>query len=148
MVTINFTIVVQLVLFLLFLWVTNRLVLQPILRVKDERDRRHREDRGAAEADTAEAEKLEADYAAKLAAARREGVVRVEQARREALHERLEALNAHKQESEAQVKATREEAANQIEAARAAYVRLAPGLAEDIAQKLHIHHNGPKGSDS
>ena len=103
MVAINFTIVVQLVLFLTFLWVTNKLVLRPILRVMDERDRTNRENQEASERDTERAQKLESDYAAQIASARRQGVVTVEKARREALNERMQALAARKQAAEDQV---------------------------------------------
>jgi F-type H+-transporting ATPase subunit b len=148
MVTINFTIVVQLVLFLTFLWVTNKLVLRPILRVMDERDRTNRENQEASERDTERAQKLESDYAAQIASARRQGVVTVEKARREALNERMQALAARKQVAEEQVAAVHREAMGHVDTARGSYAQLAPALISDIATRLQVDLDRQKGTDS
>ena len=50
MVTLNLTIAVQLALFLLFLAVTNKLVLKPMLAVLDKRDEQVRQDEETAAA--------------------------------------------------------------------------------------------------
>ena len=52
MVTINATIIVELVLFLLFLWGTQRYILAPVLKNIDEREDSIEQDRAQAEANT------------------------------------------------------------------------------------------------
>ncbi|HOH51273.1 MAG TPA: hypothetical protein PLI98_11085, partial [Candidatus Hydrogenedentes bacterium] len=72
MLSLDFTLVVELLLFLLFLWGTNRAVLRPLLRTMDARQLRMEQDRADAEAAARRAAELDAVYDRRLAAIHRE----------------------------------------------------------------------------
>ena len=88
MVTLNLTLVIQVVLFLIFLWGTARFILRPILAGIDERENAIEVDHERAAADSTEAEALESQYAQALSAAR----LRADEAFR---HARYETQKAH-----------------------------------------------------
>ena len=141
MVTLNFTIVVQLALFGLFVWVANRLILRPTLRVMDRRAETMEEDRVAAESDEAEAQSLESKYIAEMASARRAANVSVERARRDALDARNAALNERHKESDKAVAVVEAEATAEIEAQRGQFEDLARQIGEGISR--HLNLGGP-----
>jgi F-type H+-transporting ATPase subunit b len=142
MVTLNFTIVVQLALFGLFVWVANRLVLRPTLRVMDRRAETMEEDRVAAESDAAEAQALESRYTAEIAAARRASNVNVERARRDALDARNAALNERHRESDKAIADVEAAATAEIEAQRGQFKDLTRQIAEGISR--HLNLGGPE----
>jgi len=97
-VTLNFTLVVELVLFLIFLWGATVLIIRPTLRVIDERDRHVGEQESeAAESETRAAE-LEKEYHHETANLRRIAEGKYYQARRQAVEEQRQLLeNKHKE---------------------------------------------------
>ena len=141
MVTLNFTILVQLALFGLFVWVANRFILRPALRVLDKRAETMEEDRAAAQSDAAEAQALESRYTAEIAAARRAANVTIEQARRDAMDARNAALSERYRESD-KAAAEAEAAANAaIDAQRDQFKDLADQIAGEISR--HLKLGGP-----
>lgn len=138
MVTINFTLFVELALFLLFLWGTGAFILKPVLKVLDDRDEsvegdllREQEDGGAAQT-------LEGRYAEETAAMRRAADVEFRQERRKALAEHANRMAEARHKADAAVSGTRDEAMKQVEAQREDYKALAPELADLISERLHI----------
>ena len=83
MVTLNFTIVVQLGLFLIFLWSVNRLVFGPVLITLDQRNEKLADDEVSTETDSRKAGELEGSYLAEMSAARRGSLNATDAARRE-----------------------------------------------------------------
>ena len=138
MVVLNLTLVIELGLFLVFLWVTNKIILSPILRVMDDRDAKMSQDLQQAETDTAEAEKLEKKYTLVISTERRASHVAFEKARRAAMDEHSAALSAHKREADAAVAVVAEEAEARVEQERQQYDALVPGIAADIAGHLGL----------
>ena len=138
MVTLNFTLLVELVLFLLFLWGANVLIIRPALRTIDERDAYIAEAESRAQAETAVAMSEEARYAGELAKLRRQSEDRINAARRRALDERTAALLARRKEADAAVMQAHDEARRQVKAERAKLDSFAPDLAAEIGKRLHI----------
>ncbi len=138
MIAINFTIFVELGLFLLFMWVTQRLILMPLLAVMDRRDDRVTEDEQAAEQRAAEAESLESRYADEIAAMRRAASTQIEQARREGMMARALAIRERKAEADQAVRVVEEAAMGAMETERQQFGALVPGLTERMAKQLHL----------
>ncbi|MEA3364411.1 MAG: hypothetical protein U9Q79_02115 [Candidatus Hydrogenedentes bacterium] len=142
MVTINLTIVVQLVLFLLFLWVVNKLVFQPVLRRLDEREYYVNQNAEGAKEDAKAAKSLESEYALELSTARRAATVQFEQEREAAMNERNERLARARQEGDAAVMAVEREGKAQIEKQRPQFDPLAKQITEIMAQRLRLKGGG------
>ncbi len=142
MVTINLTIVVQLGLFLLFLWALNKLVLQRVLRNLDARETALEQDAEAANADASAAQSLEAQYAAELTAARRAATVHFERERRAAMDDRNERLARARENGDQEVMAVSRDGQAQIQAQREQFGTLAQDVAEAMAQRLRVKGGG------
>jgi F-type H+-transporting ATPase subunit b len=142
MVTINFTIVVQLVLFLLFLWAANKLVLQPVLRRLDEREQTLEQNAEAAEEDSKAAKSLQSEYAAELSTARRTATLRFEHERGAAMDERNQRLGRARQDGDQAVMAVEREGKAQIEAQRPQFDTFAEQIADLMAKSLRLKGGG------
>ena len=138
MVTINFTVVVELGLFLLFLWGTGRFVLRPLLKSVDEREAAVESDQQQAETDTIAAEKIEKQYASELVAARRGADERFREARTTTLRSQANIVTKRQHEGDGVVAATRAEADAQVDAERASFEQLAEDLAQTLSAKLGV----------
>ena len=138
MVTINFTIFVELGLFLIFLWGTAVFIFRPVLRLLDERERDLEESRVQSEADTEEAQDKESEYASQVAQLRREADETLRAARRAALDVHTTTLSAERHKADDAVSATREVALGQIDEQRGEFAALAPGLADAIEGELNL----------
>lgn len=136
MVTLNLTILIQLALFLIFLTVTHKLVLKPMLGVLDQRDEQVRQDEETATASAESAAQLEQKYAGEIGTARRDASVKMAQARRDAITERIDKVNEQRRQIEEEVAQVRLEAEAQLEAERAGFPALAESLAGSIEPKV------------
>jgi F0F1-type ATP synthase membrane subunit b/b' len=136
MVALNLTLLVQLGLFLIFLWVTNAIILRPTLRVLDDRDSTLEKNREETASDTKEAQSLQSRVSKELATARRGGAVEVERARHDEMASRLEAMTKRKKEAEVMVGTVRDDLQKQVDAEREQYAPLVTTLSETIAQRL------------
>lgn len=138
MIAINFTLFVELGLFLLFMWVTQRLILMPLLAVMDRRDDQVNEDEIAAEHRTDEAESLESRYADEIAGVRRAASTEIEKARREGMMARAAAIRERKVAADQAVRIVEEAAMRAMETERQHFGALLPGLTECMANQLHL----------
>ena len=138
MVTINFTLVIELGLFLVFLWGAARFIVRPALRVTDAREEEIEKRKAEAEVDLDEAERIEERYAGQIADFRRASEDEFRAGRRTLLQEHAETLGKHRIESDAAIEAARLEALAQVDAARAEVADLAPELAQAIERQLGI----------
>ena len=84
MITINFTIVLELALFLTFLGLANVLVVRPLLKVMDARAGKIEQDKAVAETERQEANRLKTQYVEQLTQAHQEAAQRLHKARYEA----------------------------------------------------------------
>lgn len=140
MLSLDFTLVVELLLFLLFLWGTNRAVLRPLLRTMDARQLRMEQDRADAEAAARRAAELDAVYDRRLAAIHREAAGRVREGRARAAAERRRRMEELHREAEARVAAEAAAMDALTAQGRARFPELVPGLAEEMARRV-----GPGG---
>ena len=140
MLSLDFTFFVELALFLLFLWGTNRAVLRPLLHNMDARQLRMEQDRADAATAARRAAELDAEYAQRLAAIHREAAGRVREERARTAAEQRARLDELRGLEEARVAA--EAAAMDALTAREreAFPALVPGLAEEMALRI-----GPGG---
>jgi len=143
MVELNLTFIVQLLLFLVFLWGTHRFIIRPILRVIDEREVERKNARETAQSDTRRADALEQEYATKFRACQRKHHQRAEQARRAARKKYLADLGARTKEADQAVAAVRDAARTAAAAERDRYPALAPALAKAIEKRLELGENAP-----
>ena len=141
MVDLNFTLVVQLLMFLGFLWAMNRWVLRPLLQFMDEREQTMAQAREQAETDQQTAETLEQEYAAALAAIHRKAHQKVMEAVRVAQNHNLEDRESVKQRHSAEVAEVRREAHDFVEQERNAYPQLSQDIAENMMARLGLGGN-------
>jgi len=136
MVTINFTLVVELILFLVFLWLVSRLVVRPLLTTIDEREEKIAADRAAAKERRAEAQALSDQYDKALAEARRDMAQKVQRSRRDALSKRAATLQEERVRGDEEMKRIRQEARRLLNEQRPRCSELAPELADQIVEQL------------
>ena len=138
MVTINFTIVVQLVLFLVFLWGLQKWVLAPMLATMDEREDTISANKKSAQSDRKAAEELDAEYARSIAQARRDAANVLRSSQAQALQRRNEQIRKRREEVDALVQAHSEQALQLVEAERTVFASVVPGLAEAMISRLRV----------
>jgi F-type H+-transporting ATPase subunit b len=138
MIAINFTFFVELGLFLLFMWVTQRIILKPILSVMDRRDDQVTADEAAAEQQAAESESLEGRYADEIAGVRRAASTEIETARRDGMMARAAAIRERKAEADQAVRKVEEAALEAMNIERKRFDSLVPGLSERMAKQLQL----------
>lgn len=138
MIAINLTLFVELGLFLLFMWVTQRLILMPILAVMDRRDDQVSADDEAAEQQVNEAESLERHYADEITGVRRAASAEIEKARRDGMMARAQAIRERKALGEREVRTIEEAASAAMDTEREQFDALLPGLAERMTERLHL----------
>ena len=138
MVTINFTLIIELGLFLLFLWGAATFIVRPALRTTDAREEEIEQRKTEAEADLDEAERIEERYTGQIGDLRRTSEDEFRAGRRALLQEHAETLGKHRHEADMAIEAARLEAQAQVEAARTDVSDLAPELAQAIERQLGI----------
>ncbi len=138
MVVLNLTLFVELALFLVFLWVTNKFIFRPILRMMDAREAEVAEDMGDASAATEEAEALEKQYTTATRADKRAAREAYRQAHRAAQERHAAMLAERRKQADEEVSSVRATALRQMEMERAKCEMLAPDLADVIARRLGL----------
>ena len=138
MVTLNFTIVVELILFLVFLWGTKRFILRPLLEALDARETSLEESEANAQEAAERAGTLEEQYHRENSAMRREADEAFRGGRRKALNEHGRHLAEERHKADEAVAAAREAARGQVDDERSQCAALAPELADIISDQLGI----------
>lgn len=138
MVTLNFTLVVELILFLVFLWGTKRFILRPLLEALDARESSIKESKAHAEEFAERSETFEEEYRAQSAAMRRAVDEYYRDGRRRALNEHGRHLAEERHKADETVAAARAAARQQVESERGQCAVLAPELADIISKQLEI----------
>ncbi len=136
MVSINLTLLIQLALFLVFLGVTNRYFLRPVLRAMDTREEKIVQDEKQAGELNEEAERLDIYFARELSSARRIAAERVEKARRQAMEKRWETLGQHKEKTDKEVEKVRRNLQDDVARQRKNYDELLPAIVRSIDNRL------------
>ena len=130
------SLVFVLILFLLFVFVMNRLLFRPISRILDERQTLTV---GAANEARAAARRYEnklAEYEATIRQARAESYKKLEQTRAATLDERRQVIDAAKQQTAEEIARAKAEIAQQAEAARATLESESRQIAENISRVI------------
>ena len=143
MVQLNFTLVVEMVLFWVFYGVTKRFFFRPVLRTMDAREGKVREDHEAAEETAEAAAALETQYSDTRAEAHHDATHRVRISHNEALEKSLDGLQALRADKDAELDAYRDSLQKHLEGERRQYAGLAPGLVETMDQWVHSGETGP-----
>ncbi len=138
MVSLNPTLLIELGLFLLFVWGTHRFVIRPVLRVMDERDARLAQDEHSASEDNAEAHRLEEHHQVEIAKALRDAHQKTERTRRGAREQHGDTLAVRRKQADAEVEAARGALLQEVEAERAKYATLTPDLADAMGRQLGL----------
>ena len=142
MVSLNFTLVIELLLFVLFLFGTTRFILRPALKVIDERDERVDADESAAEKHNATATALEAKYQKALARARAEAEDAYRAGHMRLIDEQAARLTAAQRAVDDAVLATRAQGEADLEARRAELKQAAPAIAREMGARLGMKGTG------
>ena len=137
MIVLNFTLLVQLGLFLLFLFVTNKVVLRPILRTMDTRTAKVEEDQAAADADRKEADRVETALKERLTGIHQEEALRLRRARLDEYQKNREVLDEMRRHANAEVDEHRKSMEQQVEAERLKYAQLLPSIVEAIDRQVN-----------
>lgn len=142
MVTVNFTIIVETGLFLLFTGLMYAYVLRPLMRTMDEREFRMREDSEAAQALKARAEAAQDDYLRKLAEVHREAAHRFTDGKREAKLKHDEEIAALKAEGAVQLAALLKDLRAQARQQREVSGEVVRDIKVALAEKFGVKNGG------
>lgn len=140
MVTINFTLLVETGLFLLFMWAMHRYVFTPLLAVMDERADGIAADKHVASSASEEAIQIEIDQARRLSEIHHEATQRVVRMHHKIHQHHLEEVEAFKRTAQAELVAVRREAKGEIEEQRKHYGDQTGGIAGAISRQLGLEH--------
>lgn len=134
--SINLTIVIQLALFLIFLWGAYRMFYRPTFGVMDGRAEKMAKDQAEAESAASDAESMEAHYTRRLTESHQEASQRLHQAKYDAYGRNREDLDKLRARSDEEVAVCRADVAKQLEQERAKCAALLPGLVDAMDQQL------------
>ena len=136
MISIDFSLVVQIVLFLILWNILRRVLFGPVGRLMAERERRTEGAHGEARSMVEDGKELQAQYDAAIAKARTEGEVIKSQIRDEALKARNVILSQGRDAATQKIHEIREEVRKELEAARSVAATNADALAQEMAEKV------------
>lgn len=136
MVTINLTMLIELILFLVFLWGTQRFILTPVLDSMDERNDSIEGDIEKAKEDEIKAVELEQQYRHEIAVIRRNADEELRAVKQKAMREHAEFLQQERINAEIAVAEVRDKAMSMMEAERDAILANVPELAQLMETQL------------
>ena len=136
MVTINLTILIELILFLVFLWGTQRFILTPVLKNMDERNDSIERDVELDKENSQQSEELELKYRHEIAVIRRAADDKIRMARQKTLQEHAEFLLKERRNAEGAVAEVRSEVLAHVATQRDAVLASVPELAQLMETQL------------
>ena len=138
MVTINPTMLIELGLFLVFLWGTQRYILRPVLKSLDAREESIKLSLAEAEAHSAESESLEKKYRHEIAVIRKNADEKVHAARQKSQQEHRLFLNDERTKAEQAIAEIRQEVQQHVDEQCDAIHAEVPNLVKLIEAHLNI----------
>lgn len=138
MVTINFTIVFEIVSFLAFLWVANTFMIAPLRALMERREAKLASEKAAADHALAEAERIDAEYTAKLTEAHQAVAQELRQARQDAYQRHRAEMDARRHKADAELAEFRARVAQRLDDERRRYPELVSGLVEAIDERIRM----------
>jgi F0F1-type ATP synthase membrane subunit b/b' len=148
MVALNFTLVVQLLLFLLFLYVTNKIVMRPLLKTMDARAAKVEGDRALANADGKKAEQIENTLKDQLTGIHQEEALRLRKARLDEYNKNRGILEEMRRRIDSDVDAYRVQMDLQVDKERLVYPSLVPAIIEAMDRQINADAPPAEGSAS
>ena len=136
MIKLDYTFVVQIVLFLALLFLLRRLLFAPFLALLEEREKKTEGARGEAAALMAEGERLRADYESAITQAGNQGAALKEGILQEARGRRERILAEAREQATARLTMVREEVRQEMAKARQFAAREAEEIARQMAEKV------------
>ncbi len=136
MISLNWTLVLQIVNFLVLLIILNKLLFQPILKVMDEREAETEGKEQAARDMEQESDEIEKTYREKLRQAKIEASGKKNEIKALGQEEEGKILSAARQEGDSAISKVRGEIAAEAEAAKEDLLNQAKGMSELIFEKL------------
>lgn len=138
MVDLNFTLVLQLVLFLVFVWAMKRWIYRPLLQVMDERERCMTEAKEKTKEDQQEAASMEEQYAFALAQSYRKANQVVVSSLQKKQSTLMEDRVRVRREHDGEVSAVRAEMNAVIDQEREAFPELTQTIAQAMVTRLGL----------
>ncbi len=136
MISIDYSLVVQIVLFLILWSILRRVLFGPVGRLMAERERRTEGSHAEARSMMEEGQELQAQYDAAIAKARTEGEAIKSEIRDEAQKARNVILSQGRDAATQKIQEIREEVQKELEAARRVAATNAEALAQEMAEKV------------
>lgn len=136
MISVDFSLVVQIALFLVLWSILRKVLFGPVGRLMAERERRTEGTQAEARSMTEEGKELQAQYDAAIANARAEGEAIKGEIREEALKARNAIVSQGREAAARKVQEMREEVRRELEAARGVAAQDAETLAHQMAEKV------------
>lgn len=136
MISIDFSLVVQIALFLVLWSILRKVLFGPVGRLMAERERRTEGTQAEARSMMEEGKELQAQYDAAIANARAEGEAIKGEIREEALKARNAIVSQGREAAARKVQEMREEVRRELEAARGVAAQDAETLAHQMAEKV------------
>lgn len=142
MVNLNLTLLVELGLFIGFLWLMHLWVLRPLVALMDRRDEQIEGDQNAARHDTESAARMEADYRARSAEAHRQASHEIAKAHRRAQEDHARTLAELRQRTAREIEALHQEYNRKLADQRKHYPALAADVARTMAARIGLEDAG------
>lgn len=136
MISLNLTLLVEMVLFLIYLVIVNRAVFRPLLRAMDGRIQKMAALRAKGEADRAEAELLQSRYIERLTAAHQAAAEQLRDVRLQAYRENRAHLSKLREEADAEVAEHRAKLAQHLQGERARIQVILPSLIDEMDRQI------------
>ncbi|MBI2566022.1 MAG: ATP synthase F0 subunit B [Candidatus Schekmanbacteria bacterium] len=138
MIELDWTVIVQILNFLILLGIMNRFLFRPLRRVLDERHTLVESSRKQSVEGRAELERLRTEIEERLAAARREVYAHRHTMREQATAEAAALIDQARKRSESLVARAREQLTAEVESAKPEISRIAADIALQIRQRLFV----------
>lgn len=138
MVSLNFTLLVLLGMFLAFLWAMGRFIFDPLLALMDRRNNQIADDKMTALTAGEEATALEDEFGAKIAKIHREASVHLGRAHRQAQEEHNAHVAAFKAKAEKEIATLAQALATEIDGQRDQFDALSSDIQHTMAKKLEL----------
>ena len=142
MVTLNLTMLIELGLFLVFMWVTHKVVFVPALRNMDNRETSIEQDHAQAQENKEKADALNSEYLSELTRIRREAETRLVEAKHKSAKAHMEFVHAERSRSNETVATARQKAFQDAEAIRTTVLDSSPELIQLISERLNDAKGG------
>lgn len=136
MITLDYSVLIQIIFFLILWYLLSRLLFKPYLTLLEEREKRTSGTKSDTVALTEEAERLRADYENKIAQVREQAEAAKEAIVDEGRRAREQLLERARVEAAKMLQAAREEIQRQLQEGRATAVREAQAFARQMAEKI------------